>query len=266
MNVVESRGVRHLIVRAESGEELPSALANALEAAEARTGRLSGTAVLDNVEIASIDRTGARISRRIDSPVMAISLEGSASPEGATTNVRLHATIVREGQLGLETFAGEIVSARALSLEVFVTALDDVAPLRRGEERAFVAPTPQSAPAAAAPAPAPALPVEPPAAFTARAPPPSPITPPTPLPTPTSLPARPATRHEEVEVYPETGDLVSHFHFGECEVIGSDGERIRLRQEKDGRVREVALGMLKIESPTTDPASGKRHFRLSRKH
>ena len=49
-------------------------------------------------------------------------------------------------------------------------------------------------------------------------------------------------------------------------VLSSDGDRIRLRQDRDGRVREVSLTMLKIEDPTIHPESGKRHFRLARKH
>ena len=70
---------------------------------------------------------------------------------------------------------------------------------------------------------------------------------------------------DDVEVYPEVGDMVTHFHFGECTVIGSDGDRLRLRQDKDGRVREVALTMLKVEPPTV-AADGTRRFKLGRKN
>jgi predicted DNA-binding protein with PD1-like motif len=70
---------------------------------------------------------------------------------------------------------------------------------------------------------------------------------------------------DTTEVYPEVGDRATHFHFGECTIIASDGERIRLRQERDGRVREVSLEMLRIEPPTTDPTTGQRTFLLSRK-
>ncbi|WP_437500807.1 PPC domain-containing DNA-binding protein [Sorangium sp. So ce1099] len=80
------------------------------------------------------------------------------------------------------------------------------------------------------------------------------------------LPQRPVRRRQEEEAYPEVGDSVTHFHFGECTVISSDGERIRLRQERDGRVREVSLTMLRIEPPTVDPATGKKQFRLARKN
>jgi hypothetical protein len=67
------------------------------------------------------------------------------------------------------------------------------------------------------------------------------------------------------EVYPETGDSVMHFAFGECTVVSSDGDRIRLQQDKDSRVREVALAMLKIDAPVI-LADGRRHFKLGRKN
>ena len=74
-----------------------------------------------------------------------------------------------------------------------------------------------------------------------------------------------ANKEEQMDAYPEIGDAVTHFHFGDCTVISSDGDRIRLRQDKDGRVREVALAMLKITEPTT-LADGRRHFVLGRKN
>ena len=80
-----------------------------------------------------------------------------------------------------------------------------------------------------------------------------------------AMPQRPAKPKDDVEIYPEVGDAVMHFHFGECTVVTSDGDRIRLRQDKDGRVREVALAMLKIEAPTV-AADGRRLFKLGRKN
>jgi hypothetical protein len=67
------------------------------------------------------------------------------------------------------------------------------------------------------------------------------------------------------ESYPEEGDRVTHFTFGDCTVVGSDGERIRLQQDRDSRVREVALSMLKLAPPTMS-AEGVRHWVLSRKN
>jgi hypothetical protein len=67
------------------------------------------------------------------------------------------------------------------------------------------------------------------------------------------------------ESYPEEGDRVTHFAFGDCTVVGSDGERIRLQQDRDSRVREVALSMLKLAAPTVN-AEGLRHWVLGRKN
>lgn len=81
----------------------------------------------------------------------------------------------------------------------------------------------------------------------------------------TAMPKRPERPQDSNEIYPEDGDVVTHFHFGRCVVISSDGERIRLQNEGDSKVREVALSMLKIEPPTLLD-DGRRHFELLRKH
>jgi len=80
-----------------------------------------------------------------------------------------------------------------------------------------------------------------------------------------ALPPKPVRPMDAPDVYPETGDSVMHFAFGECTVVSSDGDRIRLQQDKDSRVRDVALAMLRIETPTT-LNDGRRHFKLGRKN
>jgi hypothetical protein len=69
---------------------------------------------------------------------------------------------------------------------------------------------------------------------------------------------------QEDEHTPEAGDRVQHFAFGLCEVLTSDGDRLRIR-DVDGprRVREVALGMLRVSGPTE--SDGKRLFHLARR-
>jgi len=268
MNVVESRRIRHLVVRADRGEELPTALVRALDEAEARAGSIRGIGTLEAAEIADISQGGTPRSHRIESAVTVASLTGNVALEHGTTSVRLFVTLVRESELGVETFAGQLLWARALSLELVVTAFDDLLLARMDDERTG-APALHAAPRGSAAAQRPPSPPPPASTPEPTQPRPVPLAAPVPGEAPQAIspPARPA-RHqvETAEIYPETGDLVSHFHFGECEVLSSDGERIRLRQEKDGRVREVSLTMLKIESPTVDPASGKRHFKLARKH
>ena len=68
-----------------------------------------------------------------------------------------------------------------------------------------------------------------------------------------------------MEQYPEEGDTVTHFTFGRCTVLFSDGERLRLQQERDGRVREVALSMLRIKDPI-QTEGGPKHWDLERKN
>ncbi len=79
------------------------------------------------------------------------------------------------------------------------------------------------------------------------------------------MPQRPQKAEQEMEQYPEVGDVVIHFHFGECTVVMSDGDRARVRQDKDGRVLDVALMKLRIE-PTGLTTEGKRIFKLHRKN
>ena len=67
-------------------------------------------------------------------------------------------------------------------------------------------------------------------------------------------------------MYPDVGDMATHFHFGECKIISSDGDKIRLQQLKDLRVREVALSALRTELVSEDPQTHQRHFKLLRKN
>jgi hypothetical protein len=62
---------------------------------------------------------------------------------------------------------------------------------------------------------------------------------------------------------PEPGDIVDHFAFGRCEVIKSDGDRLHLRVPKDGRIREIALEMLRV-TPLENEGEVRR-FKLERR-
>ncbi len=57
---------------------------------------------------------------------------------------------------------------------------------------------------------------------------------------------------------------VEHFAFGTGEVVKSDGDRLHLRVGKEGRIREIALEMLRV-SRLDDTPEGKRRFRLERR-
>jgi hypothetical protein len=67
------------------------------------------------------------------------------------------------------------------------------------------------------------------------------------------------------EVHPDEGDIVEHFAFGRCDVVKSDADRLHLRLGKDGRIKEIALAMLKVTPlDPVEGASGK-HYKLDRK-
>ncbi len=183
----------------------------------------------------------------------------------------LRALLAREADTGLETLAGEVTSAHTVALEAFITALDDVTLERALDERAgvwlFGAATGHvgsavraATTASAATAPwAVALEVSeqsvparlrggPPAASAG-----------------VPMPARPPRPEVDMDgLVPEPGDLVDHFAFGQCEVVRSDGDRLHLRVHKDGRIREIALEMLRV-APLPDAESGGHRFKLERR-
>ena len=186
----------------------------------------------------------------------------------------LRALLARETDRGLETLAGEIVSARTVALEVLVTALDDVA-LERGldatagvwllggVESRGAAELQRKAPEMDKPAAwSSALEASENAETRAR-------------PALSSsvgaggqavMPQRPP-RPPGVDLdapVPEPGDVVDHFAFGRADVVKSDGDRLHLKVHKDGRVREIALEMLRV-SRLDDADDGKRRFKLERR-
>ena len=76
-------------------------------------------------------------------------------------------------------------------------------------------------------------------------------------------PVRPQRDDAHDSVFPEAGDEVEHFAFGRCEVLKSDGDRLHLKVGKDGRIREIALEMLRVKALPEE--GGKRRFRLDRR-
>lgn len=150
-------------------------------------------------------------------------------------NVVMRVVLSRESDVGMQIVAGELLDAVALETEVIVV----------GE--AAIQEAPASPWGAAARA-------------SERQSEPR-------LPEPASrvaLPAKPVRAQQEgSDTYPEAGDRVEHFAFGACEVVKSDGERLHLRADKDGRNREIALEVLKVTLLRDD--GGKKLFRLERK-
>lgn len=252
-----------------SDAHFPEALDHALAEHGIATGWISATAIVEDVELRVFDpiagRPGAR--RRITGRMEAVSLSG---PIASTENgpfCMLRAVLSRETDTGIETFAGQLASARILSFEGFLHGAGN-APLdvtsnpaaphvpaaagsgpsasapksawaeaisaseedARSDERAYVSPK-QSAPTLADPSPMPRPPTRP--------------------------------RSTDEELFPEAGDLADHFAFGRCEIIKSDGDRLHLKIPRDGRIKEIALEMLKVS--LRDSEGGKRVYKLDRK-
>lgn len=247
MKVNESRCSRVLLVTLDPGAELLVELMKTLDSADTQAGWVRGSGIVEDIELetSGASETEASVSRLFPGRAELLSLEGVIS---RGTAPELSVSLARETERGQDVVGGRLRGARAVSVHVLLTALDE----REGGS----APERVTYGDASTPTPAATLERTPKAPDVA-------------LPDGPPLPPRrpPSTALDNLdEVYPEPGDAVSHFHFGECTVLESDGERIRFRQGEDGRVREVALSVLKIELTDTNSETGKRHFRLLRKN
>ena len=276
---------RHLVLRAGEGDMLPDDVAKVLADQGVTCGWIRASGVLVAIELRVFDpaRGGLGAPRRIAGPVQALSIEGSVGQDGGEPSMGLRAVLARETERGMETLAGEIVSARVVALEAFVTAFEDLSIGRALDPQANVvlfgdaadaryrldderpAPLPfvarAAAPAvtsAAAPSPwsdviAASADQEPARQAASRgavggAIPPRPVRP---------------QRAQDESAMPEAGDVVEHFAFGRSEVVKSDGDRLHLKVGKDGRIREIALEMLKVSPLESD--GPQRRFRLDRR-
>jgi predicted DNA-binding protein with PD1-like motif len=273
-----SEKVRHLVLRAQSGEMLPEALVRELRDQAVACGWIRASGVLADVELRAFRSEGGASGalgrpRRIDGPVHVLSLESSVGLHEGDVSVGMRAVLARESDRGLETITGEIVAARVIALEVMVTAFDDLALPRALDAQASVWLIGEGgAVAAGEKARAPAA--DP--AWSAAAAASSEVEPPRRAPAPATsqgsmqqapMPQRivrpQSTVVEETQMVPEAGAIVDHFAFGRCEVLKSDGDRMHLRLAKDQRVKEIALEMLKV-TPLPDE-DGKPRFRLDRR-
>ncbi len=278
MRVTASERTRHFIVRAHQGELLPDSLLEALRVHEVRAGWATGHGVLADVELRGIEGAEPGAIRKIEGPVRAVVIDAAIGACRGDTSVGLRAVLCWEGATGLETVAGELVAARVVGLEAHVVSLED-ASIERGIDRASgvwlwavdvaaseratreapardAAPRAKSAPEGWGDAIA-ASEQRDAARITGGR---------------TSgggaaliSPRRPApVGADPDEIFPAAGDIVEHFAFGRCEILKSDGDRIHLKIHKDGRVREIALEMLRV-TPLESAEPGRRRFKLDKK-
>jgi predicted DNA-binding protein with PD1-like motif len=300
IGVHRSEKSRHLVLRVSAGEPIPDALASTLGEEQVTCGWLCGGGVLADVELRAYDAQIGALGtvRRIEGPVQVLTLEGTIGLSNGAPSLSMRVLLARESDRGLETLAGELRSANTVALEVFVTALDDVslehalddaagvwllgagpggsrprldgtsaALPRRGPHQDHDSPSVQETRAARARSPRstawsaaleasdrterdPHLRLSPAGTGAGAG---------------AAIPARPPKRGPDLDtVYPEAGDAVDHFAFGPCDVLKSDGDRLHLKLHKDGRIREIALGMLRV-SRQEDANDGRRRFRLERR-
>ena len=209
------------------GHELLEAIAKFAEA----DGWLQGVGYVDGAELKVATETAETVTR-LHGRYNLLSLVGPRS--GPFTN-----TLARKSEAGIQVFGGELVSSRSsgVNLSLLLTA----------PTRGTHVPAVSAASAPSAPIP---MPVRPGSGATwAGA---------------AAASAQNRGEEEHVEHIPEEGDLVQHFAFGLCEVLTSDGERLRIRDlEGPKRIREVALSMLKVMPPTE--SDGKKLYQLVRR-
>ncbi len=279
---------RHVLLRLGEPARLPDALLGVLRDEVVLCGWVRGSGVVSEVLLRTFDGRNRTLGapRRISGACHLVSLEGSAGLAQGDVTCGLRAVLARETDSGLETIAGEIVEANIVALEAIVLAFDDVTAERKVDRSGVTlleATGAAARPAAAAPAPpAPAPPPQqpaplPPVQYVDRvAPPPEPPKPPPPRPpqpafmagAPAQIPQRPVKPQsfdDADQIYPDAGDIVEHFAFGRCEVVRSDGDRLHVRLGKDGRIKEIALEMLKITPLAPVEGQTGKHFKLDRK-
>jgi predicted DNA-binding protein with PD1-like motif len=253
---------------------LPEDVTRALGEQGVTCGWFRASGVLVDLELRVFDESVGRParSRRIAGPVQALSIEGSIGFEGAEVSIGLRAVIGRESDRGMEVLAGEIVSARVVALEALVTAFEDLAIGRALDAQANVVLFGEAADAQSRPG-------DPPRAVSALGAPPSAWSDAVAASAEKepsrqaasrgavggAIPPRPARpqRAPDEGLMPDAGDIVEHFAFGRSEVVKSDGDRLHLRIGKDGRIKEIALEMLKVTPLEAD--GPQRRFRLDRK-
>jgi predicted DNA-binding protein with PD1-like motif len=296
---ITTTSARHLLFRLPEGSRLPDALHGGLRDEIVLCGWLRASGVLADVELRVLGRAEPRT---LAGPLHVVALEGSIGLANGDVSCGLRAVLARETDSGLETLAGEITSARVVAFEALVIALDEATATRQRHAATGVwlldavtpnAPSPK-APAVDVPVAASALaPVV--AAATGAPAPAAPAPPPPVAPSATSSdawaaaakaseeatraarpaqgyggpipqrPARPVLDDDDDQPVPDPGDVVEHFAFGRCEVIKSDGDRLHVRLGKEGRVKEIALEMLRVTPLPLEEGQTSRHYKLARK-
>ncbi len=229
--------------------------------------------MLADVELRAIESRHAEPGavRLVAGPVRAVVIDAAIGEHEGDVSVGMRVVISYETPTGLETIAGELVRARVVGLEAHVVSLEDTR-IDQAIDRASgvwlwnvdVGGGDRTEPAKSK---APQAWGEAISASEQKVIPRPPIS--KPMMAAAPIPPRPvapsAPEEEEGDgAFPDAGDVVEHFAFGRCEVVKGDGDRLHLRVGKDGRVREIALEMLKVTRLESSEPNRKR-FKLDRR-
>lgn len=279
--------LEHRLVLLEKGDRWPESLVEAIEKAGLTSGTFRGSAVLRDVEVRTFDTTVAQREggRTLEGPLEAITLEGAFGLTRGTLAVTTRAVLALRDTFGDRMAAGAVEAARIDGGEVLVSGFagTDLVRTMRSDAgvwlfqlEAELAGTPRNGPRDDEPratkgiAPA-ASPTTPTAsawaslADASEAVTTGPATPPRPGVAKTMQPARiahaPAGDDDPIV---EQGAVLDHFTFGEGDVLKSDGERVHVRFERDGRIREFSLTVLKVTAAGS--RRGKPYFKVTKRH
>lgn len=249
MKISSASPSRTLRIQGIEGDSLPESLTATLEGARVAAGWIRAVGVLADIVLRATAEDGTFVETRHAGPLQLVMLEGTAAANRADTN--LSALFARQTAGGTETIAGAFVSAKVLSLDAMLVELEHGGATTAAGARPGSTSTSQPQPAwdeAITASKERAAPVKSTTLASATLP---------------QRIAKPAAAVELDQPFPEAGDIVEHFAFGTCEVVKSDGDRIFLRVEKDQRVKEIALAMLRVVP--IDLSSAPKLFRLERK-
>jgi len=243
--VLRSSNARHLVLRAAPGDAFPAALRDALTAEKVKNGWVRATGILEDARIRPLGADGVASGvRPIAGLLYLLHLDMPIAAEGADRESACRGVVAFDGESGLETLGAEILQARVQTLHALVTVLDDLAAASTWS--AAIEASARSEPVGASGGAARTIGI-----------------PPTPAGAP-PMPPRPLRPSVDLDgLVPETGDTVDHFAFGRGDVLKSDGDRLHVRVHKDGRIREIALEMLKVTPLESNGPH--RRFKLERK-
>jgi len=299
MKTKRIEAVDHRLLLLEKGDRYPECVVEAIERAGLTSGTFRGTAVLRDVEVRGYDASaGAREGgRSLEGPVEAVVLEGAFGLTRGSIAVTTRAVLALRDAFGDRLAAGSLESARIDGGELLVTGFpgtDLVRTLRgdagvwlfqleaetvasagaaRAREREDDArgprtgapPITQGAASTAGSRGAAAVP----SAWAALADASDAVTS---APSrdarlqkasPPGRPAAPTSDDDDDDPIVEQGAVVEHFSFGEGDVLKSDGERVHVRFERDGRIREFSLGVLRVTAAGT--RRGKPYFKVAKR-